>query len=518
MARQSSDIFQFNTASALAKSGRRLKMGDLFIAMAVLLIVTTAVTFWIDQRAIHFDRAVLQVHSTIDSLDTVLSDLKDAENSERAYLLTGIDDRLSPYRKSAATLPTELNDLDARAQAGYLAQEDVDALRRMEEQELAELDRAVQLAAEFGEFGISGSSPVSIRARGKMNMDGIRALIRRMIMQKEQDAIRFEGEAETASYARAIAFAGTTVVNLLFLLWAFNRIKREIRQRESAAESLARQQQLTAVTLASIADGVIVTDDAGDIIFMNQVAEKLTGWLVTESLGRSSGFVFRIVDQTTRKTIPNPIESVLQPQSSRSIEKQARLLRKDGSDVPIYCNALPRRIRGDDGSIHGVVRWFSAISASGCNTKPISKPAKGRGGVGQYPQKTISWRSSRMSFGTPLTPRSWSACSPLCWEQDGHELPRRNAAGYPGHAARCVELETKWLIDDPAGSHARIVRGKLALHCEVVDVHTLVEAVTAMYRAGHERETHRCQDGACRPCAVLPRPIRDGSSRSSGTS
>src|ERR1700679_1331047 len=130
MARQSSDIVHFAEASPPSRAGRRLRMGDLFIAMAILLIVTPAGTFWIDQRAIYFDRAVLHVHSTIESLNAVLSDFKDAEAGERGYLLTGIEDRLVPYRKAASILPIELNGLDSRVRAGYLVQSDVDAIRR----------------------------------------------------------------------------------------------------------------------------------------------------------------------------------------------------------------------------------------------------------------------------------------------------------------------------------------------------------------------------------------------------
>jgi PAS domain S-box-containing protein len=469
MPTQSSDIFRFNADSALAKSGGRLKMGDLFVAMAVLLIVTTAVTFWIDQRAIHFDRAVLQVHSTTDSLESILSDLKDVENAQRDYLLTGVEDRLVPYRKAAATLPGEFNDLDARAQAGYLAQQDVDALRRMGEQELAETDREIKSVP----VPASSGSVLFNAGKDKMNMDGVRALIHRMVMQEEQNAIRFEQEAESASYARAIAFAGTTIINLLFLLWAFNRIKREVRQRESAAERLARQQQLTSVTLSSIADGVIVTDDAGDVVFMNQVAEKLTGWPIRDSLGRSCGFIFRIVDQTTQQPIPNPIESVLRPESAIGLKTQALLLRKDGSNLPISTSSAP--IRAQDGTIQGVVLVFRDFSERVQYETDLQRAKQEAESANIAKDNFLAVLSHELR--TPLTP---VLVTLTAWEQDGRSLPPEIKQEIQG-LRRCIELEAR-LIDDLLDL-TRIVRGKLALHCEVVNVHTLIEAVAAMYRA-----------------------------------
>jgi PAS domain S-box-containing protein len=452
-------------------------MGDLFVAMALLLIVTTAVTFWTDQRAIHYDRAVLQVHSTIDSLENVLSDLKDVENAQRDYLLTGIEDRLVPYRKAAATLPTEFDDLDARARSGYLAQQDVDALRRMGEQELAATER------EIRSVPVPGLSPSVIldSTSEKMNIDSVRALIHRMVMQEEQTAVRFEQEAESASYARAIAFAGTTIVNLLFLLWAFNRIKREIHQRESAAERLARQQQLTSVTLASIADGVIVTDDAGDVIFMNEVAEKLTGWPIRDCLGHSCGFIFRIVDQSTRKPIPSPVESTLRPEGSPSLKTQARLLRKDGTDLPISVSSSS--IRAQDGTVQGVVlvfRDFSERMQYETNLQTAKEEAESANIAKDNFLAVLSHE-----LRTPLTP---VLVTLTAWEQDGHSLPPEVKQEIQG-LRRCVELEAR-LIDDLLDL-TRIVRGKLALHCEIVDVHILIEAVAAMYRADTDAKSIR---------------------------
>ena len=469
MARQSSDIVHFAEASPLSRASRRLRMGDLFIAMAVLLIVTTAGTFWIDQRAIYFDRAVLHVHSTIESLNAVLSDFKDAEAGERGYLLTGIEDRLVPYRKAASILPIELNGLDSRVRAGYLVQSDVDAIRRTGEHELAELDRTIKLRASAGKSTIPSIANSDVE---KQDMDSLRAIIRRMVMQKEQDAIQFEAQAEKASYGRAVAFAATTVINLLFLLWAFNRIRKEMRQREEAAQRLARQQQLTAVTLASIADGVIVTDEVGDIVFMNQVAEKLTGWNAAESTGQSCGFVFRVIDQTTRKPIPNPVESMLHPDAASMVEHQACLVRKDGSDLPIDNSAAA--IRGTDGSIHGVVlvfRDFTERIQFETNLQTAKEEAEAANIAKDNFLAVLSHE-----LRTPLTP---VLVTLTAWEEDRRSIPADLLEDVQV-LRRCVELEAR-LIDDLLDL-TRIVRGKLALHCEVVDVHSLLESVIGMYR------------------------------------
>ena len=45
-----------------------------------------------------------------------------------------------------------------------------------------------------------------------------------------------------------------------------------------AETALRESEQRWATTLASIGDAVIATDMKGNVIFMNRVAEELTGW------------------------------------------------------------------------------------------------------------------------------------------------------------------------------------------------------------------------------------------------
>ena len=65
------------------------------------------------------------------------------------------------------------------------------------------------------------------------------------------------------------------------------------------------------ITLSSIGDAVIATDKEGRVVFMNPVAEKLTGWTQDEAVGQPLEAVFRIVNEETRQTVENPVQKVL---------------------------------------------------------------------------------------------------------------------------------------------------------------------------------------------------------------
>ncbi|ESW63852.1 diguanylate cyclase [Mesorhizobium sp. LSJC277A00] len=84
----------------------------------------------------------------------------------------------------------------------------------------------------------------------------------------------------------------------------------DITQRKQTEESLivsaamlADEKERLRVTLQSIGDAVICTDAANRITFMNPVAEKLTGVVGAEALGKTLGHVYWAVDEETGQRI-----------------------------------------------------------------------------------------------------------------------------------------------------------------------------------------------------------------------
>src|SRR5262249_22894595 len=80
-------------------------------------------------------------------------------------------------------------------------------------------------------------------------------------------------------------------------------LDREIQQRMRIEQELRAQREWLGVTLASIGDAVIATDITGAVIFMNPVAETLTGWTQAEALGRPLDEVFHLIDEPTRERV-----------------------------------------------------------------------------------------------------------------------------------------------------------------------------------------------------------------------
>jgi len=134
----------------------------------------------------------------------------------------------------------------------------------------------------------------------------------------------------------------------------------DIDKRMREQQALAASERRLAITLRSIGDGVIVTDRETRVTRMNTTAERLTGWPELEALGRPLVEVFRIVNQRSGETVPNPAEQVIATGRIVELANDTALLARDGRRLFIEDSAAP--IPGDDGDIAGVVLVFSDVT------------------------------------------------------------------------------------------------------------------------------------------------------------
>jgi diguanylate cyclase (GGDEF)-like protein/PAS domain S-box-containing protein len=127
--------------------------------------------------------------------------------------------------------------------------------------------------------------------------------------------------------------------------WALRMVgvATDLSERRRAEEALEQEKERAQVTLGSLGDGVLRTDETGAIDYMNPAAEAITGWKLAEALGRPLHQVFDVVDQTSREPIVDTVARCLKEGKPVARPGKDLLLRRDGSELEIrHTTALVR--------------------------------------------------------------------------------------------------------------------------------------------------------------------------------
>jgi PAS domain S-box-containing protein len=340
---------------------RALTRAIVFPLIALLLFVSVLLWQLEDMLAVaglvdHSDEAIAQAHVT-QSL------LVDMETGLRGYLITGERDFLEPYLQAQPLIQPAFANLavlvaDNPDQSGLLSQLTPNYIAW---QEYA--SSVIQLRDAGGDY----ASLVRSRA-GKQRMDAMRAQIDRFVDaemtlrdQRSRTSQRITQIVIGSSIALALTVGGALAFfswrQMLMLSQSYSRIVALVHER---AQLLDEQREHLQITLASIGDGVIVTDAQGSVTMINLAGQELTGWDQVDAQGQPLTAVFAIVNEETRQQVENPVARVLENGVVVGLANHTLLIRPDGTEIPIDDSAAP--IRDQHGQLIGVVLVFRDIS------------------------------------------------------------------------------------------------------------------------------------------------------------
>lgn len=122
----------------------------------------------------------------------------------------------------------------------------------------------------------------------------------------------------------------------------------DITDRKVAEIQLQAAKERAQVTLESIGDAVVTTDNHGVIEYINPAAESLTGWKLEEAKGLSVDTVLRI-NETVSGTSPTAsISNLIELGSLVELADELSLKRRDGSEISIAQTTAPIRDRAGE--------------------------------------------------------------------------------------------------------------------------------------------------------------------------
>jgi diguanylate cyclase (GGDEF)-like protein/PAS domain S-box-containing protein len=125
-------------------------------------------------------------------------------------------------------------------------------------------------------------------------------------------------------------------------------------------DELRREQERADATLAAIGDGVIRTDMRGRVDYLNPAAEALTGWSAAQARGRRIPEIFRLVDETMRQPLGDPVAACLARGGTVRAAEHTLLLSASGQEYSVHYSASP--IHDLAGRPLGVVLVFEDVT------------------------------------------------------------------------------------------------------------------------------------------------------------
>jgi diguanylate cyclase (GGDEF)-like protein/PAS domain S-box-containing protein len=145
-------------------------------------------------------------------------------------------------------------------------------------------------------------------------------------------------------------------------------------ERKLMEEALFAEKERAQVTLNCIGDAVVCTDISGDITFLNPVAESMTGWSLSEAVGRPMTEVFRTLNSTSIEPMETaPDLAVLQIRSVH-LPPSCILIRRDGLEIPIEDSIAA--IHDRQGKAIGAVIVFRDVSIAHAMAQQITHSAE----------------------------------------------------------------------------------------------------------------------------------------------
>ncbi|MCS3902657.1 diguanylate cyclase (GGDEF)-like protein/PAS domain S-box-containing protein [Methylohalomonas lacus] len=115
-------------------------------------------------------------------------------------------------------------------------------------------------------------------------------------------------------------------------------------------------EDMAQITLDAIGDAVLVVDPKGKVVYLNKVAETMTGWSSEAAIGRPVEEVFFIIDGTSRKRAASPSQRAINEGGIVELALGSILIRRDGTGIAIEDSAAP--IPNRLGKVTGAVIVF----------------------------------------------------------------------------------------------------------------------------------------------------------------
>ncbi|KAM3112931.1 EAL domain-containing protein [Phormidesmis sp. 146-33] len=213
---------------------------------------------------------VAQTSKVVESLQRLMSSLKDAETGQRGYLITGRSDYLAPYYRGVKAAQQELNALH-QASANLEQQQRLATLKPIVETHLAELSSTIQLRRSQR---LSTVLQKVQPDKSKAEMDLIRSLLQEMEGRERQVLEQQEVQANIRTQTVTWIISGSSLLAFTIVVASALTIHRDLKRRRQV-ETALQESELRFQTFMNHSPLLaFIKDEMGRYVYTNQSVEQ----------------------------------------------------------------------------------------------------------------------------------------------------------------------------------------------------------------------------------------------------
>lgn len=229
--------------SLIDKIADKVRWG--YLTAFILLLLSYILTFYSSEQVLNQQRSVIHTTEVINSLDILLSELKDAESALRGYLLVKDEQFFKEYNRSQHLIDSTYTNLRTLTEDNNLQQNRLDTLRALIK------DKIEIMNSGLNAYKITGSpipdSLIKMGNRSKNIMDEIKAIV--IKLQKEENELmttRSNSMTTFSNFIKVINIASIVIAIVLafYSIATFNKENIAKQQADKQAEQFSKQLEL----------------------------------------------------------------------------------------------------------------------------------------------------------------------------------------------------------------------------------------------------------------------------------
>lgn len=311
---------------------------------ALALIVLISVQYGLISSNLSYTKTMQEMHKNsqkINQLYVVFGLLLDIETSTRAYILTGEDLFLNPYKEAQKKLSPEMDRLD-----NFLSSEEMNSFNESIKKRTSYADSLIAKKKSGQKITFYDL------AIGKGLMDNVRMEVTHLTPRDESAIKHQSGIIKDAGQGVTNLMIAGALFSLLVVVLSAYFVYKELLERLKAQKALNIALGTSEAVTENIGQGVVVGDLNGKVMYANQIAQNNRKMTIDEMKAKSLEELFE-----TAEIEPGYLKELLRTDKT---VVETIVTYSTGVKRTVKVNFSPLLVKG---VIEGVVIAYADISA-----------------------------------------------------------------------------------------------------------------------------------------------------------